>query len=184
MGPTLEHPDYGVVDEALDTLNARVGAPEGHGILCGMLSTGRGVGDREWLAQLGGGAVEQLRHADSLQALYRSTQGQLDDAGFSFQPLLPDEDADLRTRTEALALWCSGFLYGLGVAGVTEATQLPGEAAEVLGDLAKIARVDFDLDDPGDEEERAFHEVLEYVRVGALLVFESLRGPRGDEAVH
>ncbi len=98
--------------------------------------------------------------------------------------MLPDDDEHLGERTAALAHWCSGFLYGLGVSGVTESTQLPGEAAEVLGDLAKIASVDYELDEPGEAEEQAYEEVVEYVRVGALLVFESLRGPRLDESVH
>lgn len=180
----MDHPDYRAVDEALGTLKARVDAPESHGILCGMMSTGKSVRDRDWLSQVIGEELAEPGDSGSLQALYESTQWQLDDPNFSFHPLLPDEEADLAARTEALAHWCSGFLYGLGVGGVSEATQLPGDAAEVLTDLAKIATVDFELEEPGEEEERAYREVVEYVRVGALLVFESLRGPRVEDSVH
>lgn len=165
-------------------LKARVGAPESHGILCGMLSTGASVKERDWLSQLVDERPREAVDFNSLKALYESTQWQLQDPQFSFQPLLPDDSAHLRTRTEALAYWCNGFLYGLGIGGVTEATQLPSEAAEILGDIAKIATVDFELDEPGDAEENAYQEVLEYVRIGALLVFESLRGPRQEDTVH
>lgn len=177
-------PELQKVRDALGDLKARVDAPESHGILCGMLSAGGPVADRDWLRQLAPEEAGDPGANDSLEALYRATIWQLDDPQFSFSLLLPDDEETLGARTEALANWCSGFLYGLGVSGVTESTQLPGEAAEVLGDLAKIASVDYELEQPGEEEEQAYEEVVEYVRVGAMLVFESLRGPRLDESVH
>lgn len=177
-------PDLREIRDALGELKARVDAPESHGILCGMLSAGSPVADRDWLRQLTPEEEKEVRVSDTLQSLYRATIWQLDDPQFGFTLLLPDDDENLGERTEALAHWCSGFLYGLGVSGITESTQLPGEAAEVLGDLAKIASVDYELEQPGEAEEQAYEEVVEYVRVGALLVFESLRGPRLDESVH
>lgn len=184
MSDRTDIPALEEIRDALGDLKARVDAPESHGILCGMLSAGGPVQDRDWLRHLAPDADGEVGAADSLQALYRATVWQIDDPQFSFTLLLPEEDENLGERTEALAHWCSGFLYGLGVSGVTESTQLPGEAAEVLGDLAKIASVDYELEQPGEAEERAYEEVVEYVRVGALLVFESLRGPRIDESVH
>jgi len=183
MSDTIVLPEYGEIDETLSSLRSRVDAPESHGILCGMISAGGRCDDRDWMAQVVPDAGK-LDGSVSLQALYDATLLQLDDPQMSFQPLLPGEDADLALRTEALAHWCSGFLYGLGLGGVTEATQLPGEAAEVLGDIAKIASVDYEVEEPGEEEERAYAEVVEYVRVGALLVFESLRGPGESDTVH
>ena len=41
--------------------------------------------------------------------------------------------------------------------------------------LAQIARVDFEFGDPDEEENVAFEEVAEYVRVGVLLVYEELQ---------
>lgn len=184
MSKATKTPEIEDIRDALGDLRSRVDAPESHGILCGMLSAGGPVADHEWLRHLVPEEVRDVGPDDTLQALYRATVWQLDDPQFGFVLLLPDDDENLGDRTEALAHWCSGFLYGLGVSGVTESTQLPGEAAEVLGDLAKIASVDYELEQPGEAEERAYEEVVEYVRVGALLVFESLRGPRLDESVH
>lgn len=185
MSEVRQIPDYREIDDVLGEIKARVDAAEGHGILCGMLSTGGHITGRDWLRQVLPEEARDMEVGDALLALFNATAWQLDDPQFSFTILLPDEeDVPLGDRTRALAHWCSGFLYGLGVGGVTESTQLPGEAAEVLADLAKIASVDYELEQPGEEEEQAYEEVVEYVRVAALLVFESMRGPREDESVH
>ena len=47
--------------------------------------------------------------------------------------------------------------------------------AELLDDLAEIARVDFEVGEPDEEEQAAFAEVVEYVRVGVLLINEELQ---------
>ena len=51
---------------------------------------------------------------------------------------------------------------------------------EIVADLARIAATRFDQD-PGDEEdENAYAEVVEYVRVGTMLLHNELaRAPRG-----
>ena len=59
--------------------------------------------------------------------------------------------------------------------GVPPQAELPDEVAELLGDLSQISRVDFDLDDPNEEEQVAFEEVVEYVRVGVMFVHEELQ---------
>lgn len=184
MSEVTQIPAYGEINDALGEIKARVDASESHGILCGMLSAGGYIADRDWLRQVVPEEQREMHGGDVLRALYNATVWQLGDPQFSFTLLLPDEEAGLGDRTQALAHWCSGFLYGLGLGGVTESTQLPGEAAEVLGDLAKIASVDYELEKPSEEEEQAYEEVVEYVRVAALLVFESMRGPRDDESVH
>lgn len=183
--PEVKHiPDYREIDDVLGEANARVDAAEGHGILCGMLSAGGHVAERDWLSQVLPEEASGMEGSHALLALFSATVWQLEDPDFSFMMALPDDEAHLGDRTQALAHWCSGFLFGLGLGGVTESTQLPGEAAEVLADLAKIASVDYELEQPGEKEEQAYGEVVEYVRVAALLVFESMRGPRDDESVH
>lgn len=177
-------PEYSDVSTALDRLHADVDAPEGHGILCGMLSAGTQVNDEAWLSQVLPGAASRAESRELLRQLFERTVFQLGDPEFSFEPLLPRDDVSLAARTQALSNWCGGYLYGLGLGGVTETTSLSADAAEILTDLAKIAGVDYELDGADDAEEDAYTEVVEYVRVGTLLVFESLRGPRQSEAVH
>lgn len=184
MSAVKQIPDYREINSVLGEVKARVDASESHGILCGMLSAGNHIADRDWIRQVVPEEAHDTEGCSALLALFSATVWQLDDPQFSFTMLLPEDGTPLGDRTQALAHWCSGFLYGLGLGGVTESTQLPREAAEVLTDLAKIASVDYELEQPGEEEERAYGEVVEYVRVAALLVFESMRGPRDDESVH
>ena len=52
---------------------------------------------------------------------------------------------------------------------------MPEEVGALLDDLGQIARVDFELDDPNEEDQVAFEEVVEYIRVGTLLIHEELQ---------
>ncbi len=49
--------------------------------------------------------------------------------------------------------------------------------AEVLADIGRIASSRFDYDEP-EEDESALFEVLEFVRVGVLLLHTELTRPR------
>jgi hypothetical protein len=94
----------------------------------------------------------------------------------AFQPLLPGDDASIGDRTSALGEWCQGFLYGLGTgAGLPEASELPGEAAEVVRDMTEITHVDVDPEDDPETNEAAYAELVEFVRVGVQLLYEHLQ---------
>ncbi len=110
-----------------------------------------------------------------LQSLYEDTLARLNSPQLDFELLLPDARCSLRERTESLGAWCSGFLSGLGMGGLPGPSELPEEVAELLDDLGQIARVDFELDDPSEEDQVAFEEVVEYIRVGTLLIHEELQ---------
>ena len=65
------------------------------------------------------------------------------------------------------------------------------EAAEALDDVQQIARAGFasSADEAEalaqeEEDERAFVEIVEYVRVVILILREEWRGPRIDDPIH
>jgi uncharacterized protein YgfB (UPF0149 family) len=123
---------------------------------------------------------------EALTEAWRSTVAQFEDEEFGFTLWLPDDDEPLEERTVALACWCSGFLAGLGSGGQLEA--LSEEAREAIGDLQDIARAELSAP-PGDgpeseEDETAFAEIVEYVRVVALVLREDFRGPQANEVIH
>jgi uncharacterized protein YgfB (UPF0149 family) len=61
---------------------------------------------------------------------------------------------------------------------------LSPDANEVLADLGRIASSRFDYDDE-EEDESALSEVLEFVRVGVLLLHTELTRPRSTRhSVH
>jgi len=45
---------------------------------------------------------------------------------------------------------------------------------EILRDLAEISKVEFDVEGAGEAEEGAYAEIVEYVRVGVLLINEEM----------
>ncbi|MBT4605776.1 MAG: UPF0149 family protein, partial [Thiotrichales bacterium] len=95
---------------------------------------------------------------------------QLNDAELHFQLLLPEE-VSLVERTEALAAWCEGFLYGYGIA-VANRKENPGETErELLQDLMEISRASFEGEE-SDEDEMDFIQIVEHIRMGALLLYE------------
>ena len=115
-----------------------------------------------------------------------STSQQLHDEEMGFELWLPSDDDSLEVRTIALAQWCSGFLAGLGSGGQLDA--LSDEAREAIDDLQQIARAELSAPQDGvaesEEDESAYAEIVEYVRIVALTMREEFRGPDLGEAIH
>jgi uncharacterized protein len=162
---------------ALKTLHLGVGASDLHGSLTGYLCAGGSAGIEDWPAAL---EIEPeartTPHHDALRRLFRDCRAQLDDPDLGFEPLLPAQDAPVERRAEALVDWCRGFLGGVGLAG-SAMRILSADANEVLADIGRIAASRFDYDDE-NEDETALSEVLEFVRVGVLLLHAEMMRPR------
>jgi uncharacterized protein YgfB (UPF0149 family) len=110
-----------------------------------------------------------------LQQLYEDTLVRLNSPELDFELLLPDDDEPLPLRAESLGHWCSGFLSGLGIGGLSDLDRVSEDLRELLDDLTHIARVEFELGESGEEENFALEEVLEYVRVAVLYAYEELQ---------
>lgn len=159
-------PSYAAVAEQIVALSLSVDPSELHGSLCA-LRCGHPA-RANWLAEAMGDDAVPLPAADSaLDRLDVVTVAQLGEADFGLQLLLPDEEAPVSERGEALVAWCRGFLGGVGLAGIEP--KLGDEAREALGDVARIAESDVSYDDPEADEE-ALVELEEFVRVAALLI--------------
>jgi uncharacterized protein YgfB (UPF0149 family) len=88
--------------------------------------------------------------------------------------LLPDDEANMSVRAESLGFWCQGFLTGLGLAGLSTVSGLPDEVQDFLSDISHIARVGFDGDNPDEEDEVAYTDIVEYLRMGVMLINQEL----------
>ena len=167
--------DYAACRDALERFEADLGAAEFHGTACGMLCTRPDPRPDAWIDEIV--VSEHLPQSRNwtrpLCESVESSQRAFDDGNYSLQLLLPDDDASFDERSRALSDWCSGFLFGLGLAGggVTEA--LSDDAREVVADLTEFTRIDAE-DDGSENAEKAFQEIVEYVRVGVLLIYEEL----------
>jgi uncharacterized protein YgfB (UPF0149 family) len=173
---SITHAELGNV---LATLRYGVGASDLHGSLTGFLCAGGVASAADWLARLQIDPGEQGAARDShplLERLFRECRVQLDDPELGFEPMLPDDEHPLSDRAEALVDWCRGFLGGLGLAGVNAERGLSADGAEILRDLGTIAATHFEYDD-AEEDESALAEVLEFIRVGVLLLHTELVAP-------
>jgi uncharacterized protein YgfB (UPF0149 family) len=165
---------------------------ECHGVLCGMICGESGNTAEDFLSHLAtlqlavetGGALQ-----DVMIEVFDSTMQQLADEELRFDLWLPDDEQPLEERSQSLAQWCTGFLAGLGLGGPLHA--LSEEAAEALNDLKEIARAGLsahsdDCDEVAldEENEQAYCEIVEYVRVVTLILREELRGPGKHDQIH
>jgi uncharacterized protein YgfB (UPF0149 family) len=167
-------PDQDALEDEIRSATLAVDAFELHGSLCGYLCGG-GHGDRgDWLQRLALDPAVVIERDSALDQLYQATSQQLDAQDFDFVVLLPDDAQPLDTRADALVAWCRGFLGGFGLAA-PPAAALSEEANEVLEDIGRIAASSLSYE--GDEsDEEALTEIVEFVRVAALLVHSDCVG--------
>ncbi len=161
-----------------------LGSPaELHGCLCGHLAAGGRFEGTDWLVSaatmLELGSIEQEELAAALQRLYQVSLGQLSGGDFDFVLLMPDEDAAMTQRAEALGQWCQGFISGYGMAGGS-VDGLGEDARDALQDMVQISQIAIDQEeDDGDEAD--FTEVYEYVRMSSLLIYSECNAPAPEQ---
>jgi len=175
-------PDYTRIQQLLAHAHSLADAAEAHGTLAGCLCAASGYRFEDWLKEIlpdGGGRGPALA---PLRELFDFTAASLVQPDMEFTPLLPDDEAPLAERTEALAQWCQGFLYGLGAGAIPDASELPGEVGEIVRDFIEISRAGSDGEPADEADESAYVELVEFVRVGVQLLFEELASARRPAA--
>jgi hypothetical protein len=176
-----EKVEYDILEESLKRCGANWDAAQTHGLLTGRLAIAGASAGPEWLQQVledtdevNALRIECQKHLDTL---YQSTFWQLSERLSEFEPLLPSDDDDVVVRTTAMAHWSEGFLHGLVSAKHSDALK-ERLAAEPLSDIIKdmLQITQAGLDEESDEEENdsAYVELVEYLRVAAQLCYEEL----------
>lgn len=189
-----QFPEIVELEELLYRIDAAMGAADAHGALCGMICARGTIELSEWVDHVIGEQEQgnELLHdvVHKLSELHQSTLEMMNDATGDFKLLLMDDDDPLAERVETLAAWCQGFIYGLAAGGIKEDSQLPEDTAELLKDMIEISRAGHDVDDTGVEEsddnddEEAYMEIEEYVRMGVLLIYEELQPLQSTQTIH
>ena len=188
MSDTEHLIDFASIDQLFQQRGLSLDPAECHGSLCGLLCASDAVKGAAWVNQVLAGSLNlpvtdtpplqgsaEGKDHTLLLILYKDTAGHLDDPEYGFSLLLPDDDAPLAQRVEALSHWCEGFLFGLSLGGIQDQTTLPGDSHEVLRDFVEISRLGHGESDDGNEGETAFAEIVEYVRMAVMVVYEELR---------
>ena len=75
-------------------------------------------------------------------------------------------------RADALAGWVNHFLLGLGMTQ-PKLDKVKDETGEAIDDLRNIAQLGYDEDEDQEELEMSLEEIIEYVRVAALLCHDT-----------
>lgn len=164
--------------EVISRAQVRADPSDLHGTLCGILCARQNQVTDAWIKELSPEMNAEERK--KLAALLELTQQQLDSPDLDLRLLLPADQQSLRKRTEALASWSRGFLHGLDIGGLAKETALDADAQEFLNDVAKIAKAEHYSSDDTHEDEAAYCELVEYLRMGLLLVYESLHPTTDD----
>ena len=94
---------------------------------------------------------------------------------FDLQLLLPADEQPLPERAEALTLWVQGFLTGLKMTNVPLTEREPSDVTEAINDMIEIAKMNHEQVVASEEDEVAFVELVEYVRVSVILIYQTLR---------
>ena len=195
--------EFNGLTASLRQLGVSSSAAEIHGLLCGLLCARGHVSIEEWIQAVreeGALAAETTGHEKILRpaarlemgftavpenspliGLYWETVRRLGGDEYDFQLVLPDDEQSLAVRADALADWCQGFIYGLGIGGMTDVDLLSDEVREVVHDLTEISQAAYEDDEELESDECAYMEVVEYARAGVMLVFEELEADRDTQ---
>jgi len=174
-------PDFETIEQQLDTAKVDLNPAEAQGLLCGLLCHANREARNRWIDELldEGLPSTSLKTLQTvLDALYSETHAALKDPDFGFEPMLPDDKSSISARSQALSSWCQSFLYGLGLSTKNVGKSLSELGQEALKDLTEITRMDTDLVEESEENEAAFSELEEFLRVVVITIYEDLAPQR------
>lgn len=183
---------YAPLNTLLGSLGYEDDAAGYHGALCGALCV-KPASEIDLIHLMDAGDDQPLQpDADaqrSLAQLREQALLSLQDGESGFTPVLPDDEADLGLRIHALVAWCEGFLFGLASRSKLDLSNCSEEAKEIIEDFAQFTRASIGSDDNTELEEAAYAELVEYIRVGAQLIYMELRpqptpDPSASKKIH
>ena len=166
-------PTYTELDLTLNKTKLKLHPSQVHGLICGMLC-GNSSQTASWESLVTGGGKESAMIHETLQALYEGTSIQLGEFLFELQLILPEDDEELPVRAEALTLWCQGMLTGLKIAQVPLVDREPSDLTEAINDFVEIAKMNYEEVVSSEEDEEAYTELVEFVRMGVILIYQDL----------
>ena len=179
--------DHNELEDTLQRCGSSWNAGQVHGLLCSRLSIAGADGATRWFAQVlddtdPHNAMREECEA-MLDALCGTTWRALVERQSEFELLLPTDTESASLRTAAMAHWCEGFLHGLVSEQHSEElkSRLAAEPlADIIKDMLQITRAAAE-DDSDEDDESAYVELVEYLRVAAQLVYEELADFRSPE---
>lgn len=165
-------PTYAKLNTALSKTALKLHPSQVHGLVCGLIC-GNPQSTAAWEELLAGNKAQETH--DLLQNLYDASAKQLGDFLFELTLILPPDSKKLSQRAEALSLWCQGFLTGLKLTGIPITERKPSDITEALNDMIEIAQMDYEELSDNEEDEQAYAELTEFIRMAVILIYQELR---------
>ncbi|HCV03771.1 UPF0149 family protein [uncultured Pseudoalteromonas sp.] len=176
-------PDYQQAQLLLEKNEIFVAPSEAHGVISGLLACGINIEADEYLGLLSDVFNDGQAFSKDLKAFFADVYSQVvasfSDEEFQFDLFLPSDDETLIDLANGLVSWVSGFMLGFGLKQ-KDYGKLSADVKEVISDFSEITRLDTMFEET-EEDSQALHEVIEYVRVSALLCFAELGKEPADK---
>ncbi len=173
----LAFEELNALSEFLDTHQSPYVLSEIQGLCLGIICTGREKDLAYWLAQIEKTILaEELSHlpeacTQQLEKLLKCCFQDLTHPLCQLGLLLPDDEEPIEIRLQAVADWCKGFIYGLGLGSPEPAIWSQPNVREALEDIAQIQKLDPHAEE-NNESEKNYIELVEYLKIATILIFE------------
>lgn len=175
-------PPYDDIDLALEDIGAALGASAVHGLLAGIACSGQVLPAARLRARLAEELDIDALDDETFRALAgvdRTLRAQLADDELGFEILLPDDDIELPRRVQAMTEWCDAFLGGFGSGtGGRQDSDFSEDVRSLLSTIGEFARAEVGDDEPDDDAERDFVELVEFLRMATLNLFLDVGRPQ------
>ena len=169
-------PPFEKISQAFEDADLFTNTSEAHGVLSGFVCGGIALDDKSWESLFNDVINEGMGLPNAVKILvsdiYADVIKQCTDDGLGFNLLLPDDDKPLDERAEAMAQWAQGFLVGFGMVQ-QNLSQASEDVQEVIRDVRDISQLSLDFEQEDEDSEIAFAEIVEYLRVSAMLCFNT-----------
>ncbi|RKS85036.1 hypothetical protein DES39_1535 [Orbus hercynius] len=176
-------PLYISLNAELKSQTIGVNAAELHGLITGIIAGGNN--DESWrvltcdMINDGNALPEKL--STLVNQLHTQTKQQLGDDNFEFRLLINDDE--LFSQINDLVDWINHFLLGLGLAQ-PQLAKVKGDIGEAIYDLRQITQLGYDEEDDQEELAVALEEILEYVRMTAILCHDEFTERQPSATIH
>lgn len=169
-------PNFKQINKLLQEMGLSTSASEIHGHLCGQLSTGIFEQAMEYMKNLIE-SVDILKFEKQIKQLITIVDisiKQLTSVSFEFHLLVPDDETALQDRASSLSAWCQGYTDALLHADVDIESIAQEEIRDAFFHITEIASLDDTYDTVTEEDEKAYAEIYEYVRMAAMMIYTEL----------
>jgi len=119
---------------------------------------------------------------DQLARLFLSGNIELVQHVLDLTLALPDENQSFLTRLTAMADWCRGYLYGVGLANPPACLFEDDEIQELLNDITQFSQVEIDVE-VVPESQQALHEILHHIQMTVQTIYTRCRKEAMSETV-